>query len=554
MGMVLLAACSSGSPDARAGNTINYVNYEPQTLNPYLEPEGVAAMFDKLFTRGLTDRGPAGEWVALLAQKVPDPRDGDVSPDLLRVVWKLKPGLKWSDGSPLTSDDLRFTWEVCSNPHNGCAKNQGLVHVTGVDTPDAQTIVLHYATPYFYYKGQFIQGVLPRHGQGIGTPEQFANWEWNRSLQPTSGPFVLGNWRAGQGMTLVRNPFFYEPGKPYLDGMNVTFKNDPQSMLLAVMSGDADLSTWLTIPAPAQLQRAREYGLSMRNGRAPFLNEIQLNLRDPTNVARPHPILGDVAVRQAILMGIDVDQVIANWSIPGFFEAKRITSPADLEPEYACDMPPLQSDPVAARALLDRTGWIMGNDGVRRKQGIRMRLRVGTYTGFGMEPNVVVLQSQLRQLGIDAVVDNTDTQVLYSSWSDDSPLFRGDFDILFYDWARNDIPDLQAAFANYYGTAGIPDARNPAGRNTGGISDPAIDQLIERAAHEVDAAARRSMYCEVADRVQNRLYAQVYTAKYTNWPISQPWLKGWEQYEEFSAFGQGAENWYIDRQMHGAGR
>jgi peptide/nickel transport system substrate-binding protein len=541
--IVATAGSAWASDVPTRGGTIVYLNYEPQLLNPYMEPEAVAGMFGRLVSRGLTDRDEQGHWVPLLAQKVPDPKDGDVSADLLTVTWKLRPNLKWSDGTPLTSDDLRFTWEVCGNPKNGCAKNQGFVDITRVETPDPQTIVLHYKKLFFAYAGQFRQGVLPRHSKDVGTPSQVATWTWNRTMSPTDGPFTVVKWDAGQGMTLARNPYFYEPGKPYLDGIDVVFKNDPQTMFQALLAGEADMSTWLTIPAPEQLKEAKDRGFTFGNGDAPYLNTIQFNLRDPKDLAKPHPILGDVRVRRALMLGINVDDVIADWSVPGFNKVRRITSRADLEPGFECNMPPVRFDPAAAARMLDEAGWKLV-DGVRQKNGVKMRLRVGTYTGFNLEPNIVVLQSQLRKLGIDARVENVDAQVLYSSWLGNSPMYRGDFDILFYDNAR-DLPGIQDDFEAFYASSSVASQSNPSGRNSSGIDDKQIDDWLSDAGRTLDPEKRKQLYCKIADRVQNGIAAQEYTATYTNWPLSQPKLKGWKQYEMMTWFGQGSENWYL---------
>jgi peptide/nickel transport system substrate-binding protein len=125
------------------GGEITYVTFtNVEVFNPRMLPEGVNFQVGELINRGLSEFDYQGNIITELAEKIPDPDDGDVSEDLLTVTWKLKDGLLWSDGEPLTSDDLRFTWEVCGNPANGCAKSEGLVDVESVDTPDDRTIVL----------------------------------------------------------------------------------------------------------------------------------------------------------------------------------------------------------------------------------------------------------------------------------------------------------------------------------------------------------------------------------------------------------------------------
>ena len=130
--------------------------------------EAIGGETSQLISRGLADVDQQGHWQPILATEVPDPSNGLVSADGQTVTWHLKPDLKWSDGSPLTSDDLKFTWEVCGAANSGCSKSAGFVDIKSVDTPDPQTIVLHYDRYYDGYKGQYKWGILPRHSPDIG--------------------------------------------------------------------------------------------------------------------------------------------------------------------------------------------------------------------------------------------------------------------------------------------------------------------------------------------------------------------------------------------------
>jgi peptide/nickel transport system substrate-binding protein len=282
------AVAQSPAATPTTGGTINYVTFsEPATLSPRMLPEGIAFQVGELVNRGLSERDNHGNIYPELAEKIPDPADGDVSEDLLTVTWKLKPDLTWSDGTPLTSDDLKYTWEVCGNPDNGCAKSEGLLDVTSVDTPDEQTIVLHYSKPYFDYKLQFQNGILPRNCADCGEPSEIATWTYNETVNPNLGPFSITEWAHGDHITLAKNPNFYlaSEGKPHLDGVNVLLRDTIETFRQLILTGEAHVSPWLTQPAPAAVQELIDQGFQVGSGSSPYFNRFQLNLRDPTTSA-----------------------------------------------------------------------------------------------------------------------------------------------------------------------------------------------------------------------------------------------------------------------------
>jgi peptide/nickel transport system substrate-binding protein len=312
------------------------------------------------------------------------------------------------------------------------------------------------------------------------------------------------------------------------------------------MSGQGGLLSWLPAPDAKLLAQAKARGFALGNGETASLNEIQFNLRDPTDVTRPHPILGDPTVRRALLSGIDVAAALASWNVAGLYGVRRTTSPADLEPDYACHIPPIAFDPAAAGRLLDAAGWTPDYGGIREKSGRRLHLRLGFYTGADVDfsANVAALRAQLRRLGVDADIQAVDQSLLFSDWVSGSPLFTGDFDIMFYDW-QPDLAGIEHDFDSFFASSNVPSAENPGGRNVNGIADPMIDAWLKQARTNLDLRTRRDLYCRVAERVQNGLYAQEYTAAVPNWPISAASLRGWLQAERYTWFGQDAEDWYL---------
>lgn len=545
------AAPSAGGPPA--GGTITYVQYPNiDTFNPRMLPEGVNFQIGELINRGLSERDIDGNIVTELAQKIPDPADGDVSADLLQVTWKLKEGLKWSDGTPLTSDDLRFTWEVCGDPANACAKAEGLTDVTSVETPDAQTIVLNYSKPFFDYKTQFQNGILPRNSVDVGAPADVGSWTYNQTANPNLGPFSVAEFTHGTSLQLKKNPNFYlaAEGKPYLDEINVIMRADQETLRQAILTGEADVSPWLYLPAPAAVQELVDKGFTLGSGSSPYFNRFQLNMWDPKDPTRktPHPILGDVKVREAIIRGTNTANVIYNWGIPGVTEATQNSNRGSMHGGAFkdCDIQPVPYDLAAAQGLLDGAGWTDSDgDGIRDKDGKKLILRAATYTGFGQEDNIVVWIDELKKLGIEGVADPIDAGTFYSSFADKSPVFTGDYDLLFYDYGKDFGGPEQEALVLYRSTM-VPGEDNAIGRNMNGVQDAQIDTWIDEMGASLDPAVRADRYCSILKRAGQELWADHWNGVVPNFQMANPKLKGWKDGELYVWFGSDAESWYLE--------
>ena len=197
---------------------------EPDSIAPYWSQMSYADWITQLTLVGLGEWDDKGAFVAELAAEIPSAENGGVSADGLTVTWHLKPNLKWSDGQPLTSADVKFTWEVVMDPANVAIQTTGYDKVTSIDTPDDTTVVIHFKELYPPWQTMFTQGpnnsgaILPKHileGKTGLNADPFIHW-------PTiaSGPFVITEWVAGDHMTLLPNPNFYK-GRPKSDRSHV---------------------------------------------------------------------------------------------------------------------------------------------------------------------------------------------------------------------------------------------------------------------------------------------------------------------------------------------
>jgi len=454
-----------------------------------------------------------GEFVPMLAEQVPSLENGGLSKDYLTVTWKLKPDLKWSDGQPITSDDIKFTWEVLSNPNSGALVGTGgFSQITSVETPDPLTAVISYSSPYPSYRSQFAFGLLPRHA--AGKPEEMPSWEWNR-LPVGAGPFMVTDWQSGQSITMERNPNYFEAGKPYLDKLVFRIVPEAAAQTAMMMQGEAQVHLW---PGenPGDYDKVLAGKATQKLIPGIWNMAIDFNLSAPFDgdpgPTPPHPILGDLLVRQAIASAIDYDTLLKDV-------LKGVDSESTNPFEYGwaqCDLPrPFPYNPEKAKQLLDQAGWVVGADGIRvakgakyAKDGTRLSLELQGYTSFDpLQQTEEFIVENLKAVGVEARIQNYDFSIIFGTYEDKSPRMIGDYDMLIFD--RGFGIDPQEYISNGYRSDNIPSAANPTGVNYFRWINPKVDELLKVAGSNFEQSVRKDAYCKIAGQVNADL-PQVY--------------------------------------------
>ncbi len=504
-------------PTAGGGGTVSLIiPEEPTTLNYYASDAAIVRQVaDATSMTGLDTVNEKGEFVPVLADGLPTEANAGLSADHLSVTWKLLPGLKWSDGQPITSDDIKFTWEVLSNPKAGVLSGTGGVSlIKAIETPDELTVVVKYSEPYAGYLAQFAFGLLPRHA--TGKPEEMSAWAWNR--KPVgAGPFVVSEWVSGESITLERNPNYFQVGKPGLDKLIFRIVPEPAAQLALMMQGETQVQLWPGIDDVAEY--AKTVGDKAHEVLVPGVwnMAIDFNMSKPFDkdpgATPPHPILGDLRVRQAIAHAIDYDTLIK--------DVLRNTVKPSTNPFaygwYQCDLPRAYPfDVEKAKQLLDEAGWVAGADGIRvakgakyAADGTRLSLELQGYTNYEpLQRTEEFIVENLKAVGVEARIQNYDFSIIFGSYSDNSPRMIGDFDMLIFD--RSFTVEPQGAVEDTYTSTNIPSPANPTGGNTRRWVNPDGDAAIKAAASTFDLAVRKAAYCKLGDLVTKDV-AQIFT-------------------------------------------
>ncbi len=486
---------------ATGGTVALIIPEEPTTLNYYTsEAAVVRQVADATSMTGLVLVDEKGEFQPVLAAEIPTESNGGLSADKLTVTWKLLAGLKWSDGQPLTSDDIKFTWEALANPNSGAISGTGGIDlITGIDTPDELTAVVHYSSPWAGYLAQFAYGIFPRHA--AGEPADMSNWEWNR--QPVgAGPFVVTEWASGESITMEPNPYYFQAGKPYLSKLIFRIVPEPAAQLALMKQGEAQVQLWPGIDDPKEYNSVA--GDNAHEDMVPGVWNlaIDFNLSKPFDgdpgPTPPHPILGDIRVRQAIAHAIDYQTLIKDVLKNTVAES---TSPFAYG-WYQCDIARAYPYDVAkANALLDEAGWTMGGDGIRvakgalyAEDGTRLSLELQGYTNFEpLQRTEEFIVENLKAVGVEARIQNYDFSIIFGSYEDNSPRMIGDYDMLIFDRSLGIEP--QGSIENTFLSTQIPTADNPTGANIWRWVNPKGDAFIEQAGSSFDLAVRKAAYC-----------------------------------------------------------
>ena len=465
---------------------------EPDSLNYYFSTQTVNRITTFMVMEGLSAGAPDGTYRPVLAAEIPTQQNGGVSADGRTVTWKLRPGVTWSDGQPLTREDVVFTYHVIMDPANPVTSRATYVIIDSITGPDPATVVVTYKNIYAGYRAAF-PVVLPSHV--FNGKSNIDKQPFNRAPIGT-GPWLFKSWASGDTIIFDRNPRYRESGKPLLDEVIYKITPSREASIQAFKVGDIDV-LWNLIEANIPEFEAMS-DATMDPTPAPSIERLHLNVSCSSGPQQgdpscPHPVLGDAQVRQAIELGIDkqglVDQLllgkakVATSSIVGFFD------PA---------LPPSEFNPAKARQMLDAAGWQVGADGIRIKDGVRAHLAISSTTGDALrEQAEQLIQEELKAIGIELEVKNLTSPVLLGTWATNGAAARGGTDIGM--WATGFAIDPQAGLTNYMSDQ-VPSDRSPTGSNWWRLQDPELDTMIAKAGTILDDQTRKTAYKGIADR------------------------------------------------------
>ncbi|HWT05373.1 MAG TPA: peptide ABC transporter substrate-binding protein [Xanthomonadales bacterium] len=484
--LVMIGACMAGANGASPlhswtdPSTLRLaVTVDPHGFNPIYptnqEDDWLASLcFDLLITQD-----GAGKLVPDLAADVPTLRNGGISADGKTIRYALRRGVRWHDGAPFTSADVAFTWRAIMDPRNAIPNRHGYDRVERVETPDPYTVVFRLREPFapfvrtVFAEADTTYRVLPHHLLEHETSLDRADF----NTHPVgTGPYKFVRWDRAQSVTYEANAAYFG-GAPHIPKIVVRIIPDFTTLAVELRTHHVDLGR--LDPNGFNLLRGAE-GI---DGELITANAFGAYL---LNMARPP--LDDLRVRRAVARAIDRAGLVKRLAF-----GTADVGYADIPPAlYGAAAHDDQNgyDPAAARALLDAAGWRPGADGVRERNGKRLELLLAGYAGSPSARSFdVLVQSELRAIGIDAQIKDYAPATFFAPAAAGGPIAAGNYDLAPLNWLSGTDLDNAVLF-----TCG---ARPPNGRNYENYCSPEMEAVQHEARRTYDDTKRRALYAKI---------------------------------------------------------
>jgi peptide/nickel transport system substrate-binding protein len=464
----------------------------------------------RLVLEPLAAVSPEGEFVPVLAAEIPTVENGGVASDFTSITWKLKEGVRWSDGSPFTADDVVFTWEYCADPATACSTANSFANIDTVEKVDDTTAKITYkaANPNPYEAFTSAAGYVlqkAQFGNCIGEKATTDSACVAANSAPIgTGPFKVTDFKPGDVVTYVKNENYRDaPAKPFFDEVEWKGGGDaPSAARAAFQTGDTDYAWNLQVEAPVLLALADDPNAkaNLVTSNAGNVERIVINFSNPDPALddlraepdQPHPILSDLKVRQALAMAIDRKTMAEQLYGPaGTQTCQLIAWQPFMMPDAIYGT--CEPDIDGANALLDEAGWVRGADGIRAKDGVRMKFTYNTSTNTLRQKEQALVKEAWDKLGIETELKNVDAGVFFST-DQGSPDTFGKFwnDVQMYTNGPTQ-PDPTTYLCDFASTEVANKANGWRGANNGRFQNVDYDALCEQLRSETDTAKRNEI-------------------------------------------------------------
>jgi peptide/nickel transport system substrate-binding protein len=394
----------------------------PTLLNPHFATGTKDQDGSRLFYEPLAGWDADGNLRPILAETIPGREDGTLAADGKSVVWKLKKGVSWHDGKPFTADDCVFTWEYARDPETASLTSGSYKDVV-VEKIDDYTVAVKFAAPTPFWADTFVSAagcIIPKH--------QFADYTGAKSreapanLKPVgTGPYKFKDFKPGDLVTGTINANYHRENRPFFDAIEMKGGGDAVSAARAVLqTGEYDFAWNLQVEDDI-LQRL-ENGSKGRVvfNRGGFIEHLQLNTTDPwtevdgerSSIKTKHPTLSDPAVRQAFALLVDKDSVEKYiYGRTGFATANFVYNPE----RFASKATKYEFNVDKANDILDKAGWKKGADGIREKDGRKLKFVYQTSINQPRQKTQAIVKQACQKAGIEIEVKAVTASVFFSS-------------------------------------------------------------------------------------------------------------------------------------------
>jgi peptide/nickel transport system substrate-binding protein len=482
-------------------------------MNPYLSGGTKDIWASSMVVEPLAGIDPQGNLVPKMAAEIPTMENGGVSADMTSITWKLIPGLKWSDGSPVTAADAVFTYEYCTHPEGGCAQATKYEGVKSVEAVDDSTIKVTFDGPKPNPYTAFVGSLAPvlqkaQFEKCIGAAAPTCTDQNNMPIG--TGPFMVTGFAVNDTVSMAANPNYRDPAKPAFAKAVIKGGGDAESSARAVMeTGEFDYAWNTQIPPDSQKSMTAAGKGEFVVAFGTLVERLEMNTTDPSadlpegersTAKHPHPVLSDIRVRQALSKAIDRSILVE----VGYGEGGKPTCNVIPAPDaWASDNTGcLTQDLEGAKALLDEAGWKDSDgDGIRDKDGKKLHILYQTTVNPIRQDFQALIKDWWSEIGVETELKAIDPGVFFGGDAGSPDTFQKFYaDVEMY--ANNsDNPDPET-YLGQYQCKNAPKPENQwQGENINRFCDPKYDEMVKTLSTTTDIAERQKIAKALNDMV-----------------------------------------------------
>jgi peptide/nickel transport system substrate-binding protein len=449
-----------------------------------------------------------GDFIPVLAAAIPTLDNGGLARDGTAVTWHLKKDVVWHDGKPFTADDVIFTWEYAADPATAAVTTGSYQKIRRIDKLDDHTVkvVFHEPTPFWY--DAFFGGrghILPKHLMAAYKGQHSRNAPYN--LKPVgTGPYKIVEFKAGDEARYDINPHYHVPNRPFFDSVELKGGGDAASAARAVIqTGEFDFAWNL------QVEKDVLEGIARQGSRGDVhifpgagVEHIQLNRANPwtevdgerSSLQAPHPFLTDPLVRQAYNLMVDRGTVAEQlYGAGGQPTANFLDSPKRFQSPHTR----WAFNPEKAAQLLDQAGWKRGGDGLRVKDGQRMKILYQTSVNPVRQKTQAIVKKAFEQVGVEVELKAVNAGIYFSSDPgnhDSAAHFHADLQMY---TVTPGAPDPQTHMSQFVSWEVASKANSWSGQNVVRWVHAEYDRLWKQAERELDPLKRAALFIRMND-------------------------------------------------------
>ena len=476
---------------------------QPHFANGTKDQEGSRVFYEPL---AVWDND--GNLVPILAAEIPTPQNGGVLEGGKVVRWRLKKGVTWHDGKPFTADDVVFTWEYSADPATAATSN-GIYKDIKVEKIDSHTVKVIFQKPTPFWAASFVGvwgAIIPKHHfeayKGDKSRDAPAN------LKPVgTGCYKFVDFKPGDLLTGAANMNFHEPNRPFFDTVEMKGGGDAVSAARAVMqTGEYDYA-W-NMQVEDEILKRLEAGGKGKVSISPAgsLEQIQLNYTDPwtevdgerSSAKTKHPTLTDPAVRKALNMLFDrksMEQHI--YGRTGIATRNFINNPAPFRSKNV----KWEYDIEKAKKTLDAAGWKPGPDGIRTKDGKKLKFVYQTSINAPRQKCQQVAKQAFQKAGIEVELKQVTASVFFSSDVANPDTYTKFYsDIQMYNTTMTE-PDPEIFIKQYLSSELSSKENKWQGRNITRYVNKDFDDLYAKGQSELDPVKRAALFVQMNENL-----------------------------------------------------